>query len=294
MPGPVAIYTCEAFPDLWEDDQTLLPALARLGIAALPQRWDQPPRARYRAGLLRSTWDYYLRLPEFQAFLDAQQAPLFNDAQVVRWNLDKRYLLALSDLGVPIVPTRCLPTLGAADLAPLWQEFGELVIKPTISAGSWRTLRLPQGAPLPPPGHAGPEAAPHAYLVQPFLPQIAQGEWSLIFINGSFSHAVRKHPAPGEFRVQEMFGGRTVPAAAPPWMLDAAQAVLAALPGVPGLAGAAPPLYARVDGIEADGKLLLMELELIEPSLFLRLAKDAADRLAQALAARLTHAPRPS
>jgi glutathione synthase/RimK-type ligase-like ATP-grasp enzyme len=291
MSGPVAIYTCQAFPDLWEDDQTLLPALTRLGVEALPQRWDQPPRARYRAGLLRSTWDYYLHLPAFQAFLDAQQAPLFNDAQVVRWNLDKRYLLTLADLGVPIVPTRCLPALdaegrpAALPLDALWQEFGELVIKPTISAGSWRTLRLPQGAPLPQEEPTSP--GPRAYLVQPFLPQIAEGEWSLIFLGGAFSHAVRKRPAPGEFRVQEMFGGRTTPAAAPPWMIAAAQDVLAALPGVPALAGAAPPLYARVDGVEADGKLLLMELELIEPALFLRLAAGAADRLARALAQRL-------
>lgn len=296
MNTPIAIYTCEAFPDLWEDDRALLPALERVGLRGVPQRWDAPPEEPFRAGLIRSTWDYYLLLPAFLSFLDTIDAPLFNDAAVVRWNLDKRYLLQLAALGVPIVPTRYLPRFGADLLPALWQELGELVVKPTISAGSWRTLRLPPGASLPegPVGHgkgaiAGrPEPSPEGYLVQPFLPQIGEGEWSFIFIDGAFSHALRKRPAAGDFRVQEQYGGAITLTEAAPWMLAQAQEVLALLPQVPELAGAAPPLYARVDGVEQDGRLLLMELELIEPALYMRYSPTAAERLAQGLLRRLS------
>lgn len=292
----VALYTCAAWPELWEDDRLLLPALARVGLRGVPVVWDDPAASPPALGLIRSTWDYYLRLPAFLAFLEERSAErrLFNPLPLLRWNLDKRYLLQLAELGVPIIPTRVLPALTQDALPALWRELGELVLKPTVSAGSWRTLRLAPGDALPegPVGHGRgaradiPDAEPAGYLAQPFLPQISEGELSFVFFDGEFSHAARKRPRPGDFRVQEQYGGTMEALAAPPALRDQAQAVLQALRAVPQAAGA-PPLYARVDGVLVEGRLLLMELELIEPSLYLALADGAADRLAQALRRRL-------
>lgn len=308
MSKTVALYTCAAWPELWADDHALFPALAAVGLRGEPRVWDAVPAGTAAApGLIRSTWDYYLNLPAFLDFLAAREAegaagPLFNPPAVVRWNLDKRYLLELAALGVPIVPTTLAPRLTEEVLAALWRDYGELVVKPTVSAGSWRTERLPPGtAPAGAvvghgkgarPGQGIVDPEPEAYLIQPFLPHIADGEWSLVFFDGAFSHAVRKIPQRGDFRVQEQYGGQTVAAATaelPSGLIDQAAAALAALRAVPALSAvsATPPLYARVDGVLDGGRLLLMEIELIEPALYLRLCEGAADRLCQALRRRL-------
>lgn len=293
-PPNLALYTCAAFPNLYPDDLRLPSALAQVGLRGVPQRWDQPLSEPCAAGLLRSPWDYYLRPDAFLAFLHAHEQaarPLLNPVPLVRWNFDKHYLLSLAAQGVAIVPTKILPAIDDAMLPDLWREFGELVIKPTVSAGSWRTLRLPVGTRLPtePPGRTrgatfdSPSPEPSAYLVQPFLPQIAEGEWSLIFFDGEFSHAVRKRPKPGEFRVQEHYGGS--PEATPPSesLLRQAHAVLAALPRIPEAACPTPPCYARIDGVCDGDRFLLMELELIEPALFFAYTQGGEERLAHAV-----------
>lgn len=298
-PRPLlALYTCAAFPNLYEDDLKLADAFAAVGLDSRPQRWDLPPppapAPAATLGLLRSTWDYYLRIDEFLAFLTAQEQAgqrLLNPVPLVRWNCDKRYLLDLQSVGVPIVPSAYLPALTAAALPALWQRFGELVIKPTISAGSWRTLRLPVGTELPqgPPARTrgatadSPSPEPSGYLVQPYMPQIAAGEWSLVYFGGRFSHAVHKRPQPGDFRVQEHYGGHTEAVTPSASLLAQTQAVLAALADLPQAGCPTPPCYARVDGVCDGDRFLLMELELIEPALYFQHTQGGEARLAQAV-----------
>lgn len=302
-PPLVALYTCAAFPDLYEDDLKLAAAFAAVGLATRPQRWDlpsavppgEPPAA---LGLLRSTWDYYLRIEEFSAFLASHETagpPLQNPVPLVRWNLDKRYLLDLQTAGVPIVPCAYLPQITEAALPALWGKFGELVIKPTISAGSWRTLRLPVGAKLPsgPPERTrgatpdSPSPEPSGYLVQPYMPQIEAGEWSLVFFGGTFSHAVHKRPKPGDFRVQEHYGGQTEAVTPSDRLLAGAHAALQAVTRIPQAGCPKLPCYARVDGVCDGDRFLLMELELIEPALYFRHTTGGEARFAQAVRDRL-------
>jgi glutathione synthase/RimK-type ligase-like ATP-grasp enzyme len=283
----LAVVTCAEYPDLCDDDRRLVSALADAGVDAAPVVWDREARwPRYDGALLRSPWDYFLALPAFLAWLDGLAragVPCWNDPALVRWNADKRYLRALEARGVPTVPTLWFDAPPApADLAARVADAGwdEVVVKPTVSAGAWRTvrcsardLRATTLPPLPSSGGAG-------WMVQPFLPEIVtDGELAFVFVEGAFSHAVRKEPKAGDFRVQWTHGGRETPVAASLALVAQAAAALAAAPD----AG----LYARVDGVVRDGRLWLMELELIEPYLYFGHEPTAAPRLAAALARRL-------
>ncbi|MFO0934321.1 MAG: hypothetical protein U1E39_16665 [Planctomycetota bacterium] len=283
----LAVVTCAEYPDLCDDDRRLLPALEAVGLDAEPVVWDREARwPRFDGVLLRSPWDYFLASPAFLAVLDGLARAgvrCWNDPALVRWNADKRYLRALEARGVATVPTLWFDAPPApAELAARVAAAGwdEVVAKPTVSAGAWRTLRLARAdlaatslPALPPSGGAG-------WMVQPFLPEVvADGELSFVFVDGTFSHAVRKEAKAGDFRVQWTHGGRETPVEASPALVAQAAAALAAAPD----AG----LYARVDGVVRGGRLWLMELELIEPYLYLGHAPTAAARLAAALARRL-------
>jgi hypothetical protein len=148
------------------------------------------------------------------------------------------------------------------------------VVKPSVSAAADLTIRVEQGQPLP---DLAPLRARGEVLVQPYLTEIEQaGEWSFVFFSGRFSHSLVKRPRAGDFRVQEQFGGLHAAQEPPPWLLQQAERALRAAPG--------PTLYARVDGCVVGGQFLVMELELLEPSLFLALDPGAPERFAAALA----------
>lgn len=289
--APVALATCRQYPGLLDDDAPLVAALAAAGVKARPAVWDEPQDwRRFEAVLLRSVWDYYERPDEFLpwlAHLERVGARCFNPPALVRWNADKRYLRELAERGVPIPPTLWFERgsdPGAAAAAVAASGWDDVVIKPTISGGAWRTRRI-----------AAREAVRHlddmalvlrdaGLMAQPFLPEIVeQGEVSLLFFGGAFSHAALKRAKPGDYRVQWTHGGTHVPQAAAPDLVAQARRVLDAAP--------APGLYARVDGVLRDGRLLLMELEQIEPFLFLGLDAGAGARLAAALLAALRGKP---
>ena len=200
---------------------------------------------------------------------------MVNPVAVLRWNSDKAYLSELAAKGVAVVPTVEVAALDDAGLADARRALGaeEVVIKPAISGGADGTHRIAVGAGVP------ADALGQRRLVQPMMPGIlSDGEFSLFFFDGRFSHAIVKRPAAGDFRVQEQFGGRETA-----WdASDAAQALAAAA-----LAAApAPPVYARVDMVgDAAGELHIMELELIEPSLFLPFAEDKGAACGRAVAA---------
>jgi glutathione synthase/RimK-type ligase-like ATP-grasp enzyme len=221
-------------------------------------------------------WGYHLRLPEWLAFLDRAEAngwPLANPARLLRWNSDKAYLAELGSKGIASVPTLEVDHLNEAALTAAHGVLGssEVVIKPPVSAGAWGTYRLGPGEPVPTEVHG------QRMLVQPWLGAvISEGEYSVIFFGGRYSHCVAKRPKTGDFRVQPDHGGTTEPADLPDGALTLAEAALAAAP--------VSATYARVDLIRGnDGALQLMEMELIEPALFLHCVPEAKARFAEAI-----------
>lgn len=276
----VALATYSKLPELNDDDRLLIQALAERGVDAVPAVWDSASVhwEDFQGVLVRSCWDYHLRLDEFLRWIARIEAAVWNPAPVLRWNSHKRYLRDLAARNVPVVATRWLERGDAVDLAQLLQTagWGEAVVKPAVSAsahGTWRTSLAAARADQP---RLEQILQGGDVLVQAFMPEVRDaGEWSLLFFAGRFSHAVLKRPGAGDYRVQWEFGG-SADACTPTRELiaDAARA-LAAVPEA--------PLYARVDGVAREGRLVLMELELIEPHLFLGWSAGAADRLATAL-----------
>jgi glutathione synthase/RimK-type ligase-like ATP-grasp enzyme len=267
-------------PGLTPDDRSALSAFSTLGIDVLPTVWTEPLPDGLDALVLRSTWDYHLRLADFRAWVSAVEARglrLWNPPDTVRWNVDKAYLLEVERRGIPILPTRHAVRGSGVALPVLLREAGweQVVVKPSISGGAFETWRAGPGA---------EDAARFARqleamdcLVQPFAPELVEtGEWSLLFFRGRYSHAVLKRPTGGDFRVQEEFGGMVQPVEAPPDIVAAATRALEA--------AGHETLYARVDGVVRNGRLELMELELVEPSLFLETSPGAAERFAAAVA----------
>jgi glutathione synthase/RimK-type ligase-like ATP-grasp enzyme len=282
----VALATCARFPDLTPDDHLLLEALAAAGVAAEPAVWDAPGIQwnRYAAVVIRSCWDYHLRVMEFLAWVEQVERAgitLWNPAAVLRWNADKTYLRDLGADGVAVVPTHWVDPGDPTPLATVMEErgWGDVVVKPSVSASAYQTRRLDHAAAATEEPWFRSLAAGGRVLVQPFLPEIeSAGEWSLIFIAGRFSHAALKRPASGDFRVQVELGGSHQPAFPGREIIESAACTLELTP--------APCLYARVDGCVVDGRFLLMELELLEPVLFLAQEPDAAGRLAAEIAGR--------
>lgn len=283
----IALATYERAPALAMDEPLLVPALQAAGAIAEPAVWSDASvdwRA-YDAVIIRSCWDYHLRIGEFLAWLarlERDGVRVFNPPALVRWNADKRYLLDLAARGVAVMPTTVVPRGRGEDVERtiVAQDWSRFVIKPSVSASGYETHAL--HAPLD--QHARDVIA-HVTsagdaLLQPFADEVSrQGELSFVFIDGAYSHAALKRPRSGEFRVQVEHGG-SVDAYEPSASLVAqAEHVLRALDDV--------PLYARVDGIARGNALLLMELELIEPNLLFRLSTDAPRRVADAIMERL-------
>jgi glutathione synthase/RimK-type ligase-like ATP-grasp enzyme len=238
--------------------------------------------ARYDAAVLRTTWDYYERIDEFLAWLPRVSAAtrLLNPPALVTWNLDKRYLLDLAGAGLPMAPTRVIPTSDTTPLRALLADTGwpEAVIKPCVSGAARLTYRLSPATADAVDATLAPHRAREAFLLQPFLPRVLdEGEVTLVVLDGTVTHAVRKRAKPGDFRVQDDHGGTVHPHEPTPDEIDVA---------VRAMATARPsPVYGRVDLVRADdGALCIMELELIEPELWLRLHPPAADAFASGIA----------
>jgi glutathione synthase/RimK-type ligase-like ATP-grasp enzyme len=213
-------------------------------------------------------WGYHLDYPNWLGLLDRAEAehwPMINPPALLRWNSDKAYLAELADRGVSTVPTLAVEACCDADLEEARRRFGSewLVIKPPVSASASGTHRLGPNDDLP------GDSARQPMIVQPLIEEISRtGEFSLMLFDGEFSHAVVKRPKSGDFRVQPHLGGITLPSKAPPGAERLAKQALAAAP--------AKATYARVDIVPDDeGTLRIMELELIEPALFLDHAPDA-------------------
>jgi hypothetical protein len=283
----VALVTSEAYRNLYEDDLLLVTALDEIGIDSVPAVWSDAgvDWLAFDALVVRSPWDYFERLAEFRAWLDARIASgvrMCNSAEILDWNFDKRYLQDVAAAGVSLVPTIVVPRGEHPDVVALARARGwdEIVVKPTISGGAYCTHRFR----LEDAGKYRDVMArvllDRGLLIQPFLPEIlSAGELSLLFFDGVYSHAVCKRPREGEYRVQFQYGGTNETVEVRDEWIAGARACIAAAPSL--------PVYARVDGVIRAGELLLMELEVFEPVMFLARHPDAPGRFARAIQGRL-------
>jgi glutathione synthase/RimK-type ligase-like ATP-grasp enzyme len=294
----VALITYSGVPAITTDDRLLRDALVARGAEVEARPWDAlADWSRYERIVLRSCWNFHHRPREFLLWVDdvreQHDGSLRNAPALVQWSVDKRYLRDLDARGVAIVPTIWVSTEDgseAPDLDALIAEqgwTGGAVVKPAISATAHETWRIAADD-----GNAHQirfkallAASPSGVMVQPYLPEIQDGEWSLIFLGGDFSHAVVKRPADGDFRVQNNFGGTVERREPDESLIEDARAVLRAAANATSTM-VEEILYARVDGIVRNGALLLMELEVIEPVLFFSHAPGAAARMAELIVSR--------
>jgi glutathione synthase/RimK-type ligase-like ATP-grasp enzyme len=279
----VAILTPDPDETSWKDlpDEVyrrMAEPLAAAGLSVQAEPWTRASAealARYAVVMPLVAWGYHFDLARFRSQLSRWQAGgvrLQNPASVLAWNADKRYLDDLKARGARTIPTLFCDRLGEADLVRAAERFGTeaLVVKPQVSGAAWKTVKLRPGE-----GLDGAPVGPA--MIQPFLPSIGEeGELSLFYFDRSFSHAVRKRPDAGDFRVQEQFGGQAEACAPEAEAMSTAEAVLAAIDE--------PLLYARVDLLRGlDGRWALIEIELIEPDLFLAYDRLAPDRFVAAV-----------
>jgi hypothetical protein len=286
----IALVTYAAHPDLQPDDRELADALRARGTIATACVWGDPTVdwPAFDAVVIRSTWDYFLKPDCFREWLDARESDgtrMLNPISILRWNMEKRYLRDLEERGVPIVPTHWVERGERVELGAILRERGwdEVVVKPAISGAAYETWRTRREVASSDDARLHALVDRGAVLVQPLLAEIERdGEWSLLFFAGSYSHSARKRPRAGDFRVQSQFGGAYTAEAAPRVAVAAAKRVIEATLELSGLSRAALP-YSRVDGCIVDGAFLLMELEIIEPSLFFAQSRAAAERCADAI-----------
>jgi glutathione synthase/RimK-type ligase-like ATP-grasp enzyme len=281
----VALATCAFLPDLDEDERLLIPALAGYGVVAEPRIWDDPSIDwdDFRVVIVRSTWDYSDRRDAFLEWC-ARPPRLLNSMAVIEWNTDKRYLRELADAGIPIVPTTWI----APGTEPFDIPDAEVVVKPSVSAGARNTFRYKHGDEGFVRTHVERlRAEGRTVLLQPYVASVdAAGETGLIYIDGVLSHTIRKGPVLHAHGVatDRLWAPEEISARAPsPAERALAEATLDSLRWP-----RETLLYARVDLVRGDdGRPMLLELELAEPSLFLGFGDGAAERLATGIARRL-------
>jgi len=252
--------------------------LERAGIEVEARPWTGPGAlADFDLVMPLVAWGYHFNAPRWHALLDRleqEAVPTANPVRLLRWNSDKRYLAELGECGISVIPTRLVEALDEAALAEARDDYGgTLVIKPPVSAAADGTYKIGPDDPVP------PSALGRTMMIQPFLPSVAsEGEYSCLLFGGRFSHAIVKRPKAGDYRVQPHLGGTEARCDAPVGSIELAQAALAAAP--------AEAVYARVDMVRDEaGDLAVIELELIEPALWLQHAPDGGENFASAVRA---------
>ena len=281
---PIAFLSTDSLEGFVVYDHMAIAPLSQLGWEVRQVSWHATDVDwnEFTAVVIRTPWDYHLHLAEFLAVLeqiDASTARLLNPLDVVRWNFDKTYLREIESNGVRIVPTvwRTSPTLD--DLSAAIEIFAsnELVIKPTIGAGARDTFRWSRDTEEQSTSQIITCFENRLAMIQPFVSNVVEiGEWSLFYFDGKYSHTVLKKPKQGDFRVQEEYGSRLRAIEPPPQHLSLAEKSLAAIHK--------DLAYARVDIVELQGgEPAIIELELIEPSLYFPYDEESPNRFARAL-----------
>ena len=269
------------------DDDLAHEPLRRRGWQVDTVPWDAQgvDWGHYDIVVIRSTWDYQHQPEAFLATLAAIEGSgirLENSLDIVRWNMQKTYLRDLAARGVATLPTLWRERLSPSELLPLFNSMQseEVVIKPVMSANAQGAYRLDQARARVQAAEIEAYYAERPLMMQPFEPAVvSEGEYSLFYFNGEYSHCVLKVPKPDDFRVQEEHGGDIQAVKADPELSAAGAAAIAAIPET--------LLYARADFVRIrDGTYRVMELELVEPALYLRMDPGAPDRFAEAIIAR--------
>lgn len=270
-----------------DEDKILSSILTEMGISHEIQVWSDPQVdwSQYSHLLIKSPWDYFDFYPDFLKWIEKIQdlgIPVFNDLKTVKWNSSKAYLLEIEAKGFPTIAGLILRKGSIPILTEIQEKVKSdtLVIKPLVSGGAKNTLKIPVKDWADYEEKVVQLLQEEDFLVQPFVPEVAEvGEYSLIFFNRKFSHAVLKTPAKSDFRVQHYFGGTILEIQPSAVLLESCQKLIDTF--------GPDTLYGRVDGVEIDGVFHLMELELIEPYLFLGLSEKAIPNYTAALKERL-------
>lgn len=277
----IAVATHEGNPHLTYSDSFIVPLLAKEHVEVVPLPWSSKTNWReYALVLIRSPWNYHLRYQEFMGWIDSlesQQIPVWNTPATLRWNSDKTYINTLPTDNVAVVPTILLSTI---DDIPKKLPWNEAILKPSVGASSYGVIRM-NGMITPNVITAAQQLLSHGtVLIQEYQPQIKDGEYSFIFFDKVFSHAVLKTPSKNDFRVQSEFGGKITAVIPPENVTRRVSRFLQSISD--------PLLYARVDGFIKDDRFTLLELELCEPELFLDADPSAPQRFVDAILRKLT------
>jgi glutathione synthase/RimK-type ligase-like ATP-grasp enzyme len=270
----IAFATYYEFPNLTENDKLLIPIFNEYGYEISAEVWDDKKVdwEKYDAVVIRSTWDYFLKYDEFSFWVSSfigSSTKLLNSPQIVLENAHKFYLKRLKEKGISIIPT----WFSCDDISfESLKNYDRLVIKPAISAGSHNTEIFDAQILSKEDFYA--KMLTDDWLVQPFFSAIEKvGEISLIFIAGKYSHAVRKTPQEGDFRVQKQFGGKYEKYEPSESLITIAKNIIHV--------AAENALYARVDGLIVNDDFLLMEIEMVEPDLFFEFTDNGAQNFVQ-------------
>lgn len=279
----IALVTCSKFPQLTRDDSWLIKPLQNESLDPVAVAWDDKrvDWSIFRAIVFRSCWNYHLYYQEFLDWLDELEklkAKVWNPIDIIRWNSNKKYLKDLESWGVPIVPTVWIERGEKVNLEIIANEksWSDIVIKPTVGASAYGIYRADKDNFRKVQSQIDKLISKTDVMVQPVMKEVVEvGEYSIIAIGGKYSHAMLKRPKKGEIRTQRDYGATELKTEPDESLLEGALSILKKID--------CPLLYARIDGINQNGRFILMELELIEPELFLGYEKESIEAFVRCL-----------
>ena len=279
----IVFLSTDNLDDFFVYDELLIPHFEDIGWSVETISWHEQNVNwdQYDYVIVRSTWDYQQYPDTFLNTLEIinkSSAILLNPLELMSWNIEKQYLKDLAGAGIPIVDTRWGERFAPQDIHNALARFNtkEVVIKPTLSANADDTFRVSSSNMAEIMPSLLTTFAARRYMIQPFLSSVVEeGEYSLFYFGGCYSHAILKVPQQGDFRVQEEHGGQLLAVEANIAQQEIAQRALEAMP--------AQALYARVDLVRQENEWAIMELELIEPSLYFNLDTSSPARFVKAL-----------
>lgn len=287
----LAILTCSEMPDMLPYDKEVIYMLQKRGINVTVFVWDELFSEKidfiveFDAVLLRTIWDYYQKVDDFLALLDSLEAinvPVFNPIDILRWNMDKKYLAELQDEGFDIIPT--IFNFNGEDNSfakAVSKGWNKMILKPMISGGSYHTFIIYSNEELKYNTLISEHYVDRPFMLQEFIPEISEGEISTLTIsdfssnNNDFSYSVIKVPKKGDYRVQFNFGGVYSIGEVDPVIIRIGSQITKRFGN--------RLLYQRLDGLWRNGKFLIMEIELIEPDLYLNYSKEALNYWVESL-----------
>ncbi|MEQ9424421.1 MAG: glutathione synthetase [Cyclobacteriaceae bacterium] len=277
----IAWATCGKLAGLSPQESGVVQLLIKWGHEVEPAIWDSKSVnwKSFDVIVIRTIWDYHVKVEQFLEWLDlleSLQVDVFNSTKILKWNHHKFYLEEIAQRGIPIIETEFVKKGASIDFNKIVENLKspEIIIKPAVSATAHNLLKVDVKKIDHKKAEINKLIKSSDLLIQPFIKEIESGEWSYIFFNKKFSHAVIKKPTGSDFRVQNDFGGTSEILEPPKGTISQAQKVLDVIPD--------ELLYARVDGLVIDGRFYLMELELIEPELFL-LDQTLQEKFARAI-----------